>query len=128
MEAQYYEHLLELKEAGEITEIILQPHMELIPKFEKNGVKYRNMVYTPDFLVYKPDGTHEYIEVKGFSDVSALLRRKSFDYKYPDNLIWITGTHSVNKRFTEWRDYDEVQRERRERKKAKEKLKKEAIV
>lgn len=114
---------MELKAAGKITDIILQPHMELIPKFEKNGVKYRNMVYTPDFLVYYPDGSHVYIEVKGFSTIDAGLRRKLFNYKYPDDLQWVTGTVVRKHKFTVWRDYDEVQKERRERKKAKKKLK-----
>ena len=129
MEGQYYEHLLELKEAGEITEIVLQPHMELVPKYEKYGNKYRHIVYTPDFYVEYANGTHEYIELKGYSTTDAMLRRRLFDYFYPkDDLRWITGIHQVHHRFTEWRDYDEVQRERKERKKAKDKLKKEAEV
>jgi len=119
MEGQFYEHLLTLLKSGEISKIVLQPHMELIPAFEKKGVKYRKMVYTPDFLVYRPDGTHEYIEIKGFAKADALLRRKFFNYKYPDDLSWIIGTKQVKGKFTVWEDYDEHKKAVRLRKKAK---------
>lgn len=119
MEAQYYEHLLERQKNGEITQIILQPKFEIIKAYTKYGRKIRKAEYTPDFLVYYPDGSHEYIEIKGLSDPAADLRRKLFDSIYPDNLKWITGINMVNKRYTGWLDYDEVRKLRREKRKAK---------
>jgi hypothetical protein len=119
MESQYYEHLLERQKTGKITQIILQPKFEIIKAYTKYGRKIRKAEYTPDFLVYYPDGTHEYIEIKGLSDASADLRRKLFDSQYPDVLKWICGVDMVNKRYTRWLDYDEVRKLRREKRKAK---------
>lgn len=117
MEGQYFEYLLQLQSQGLITRIILQPHMEIIPAFIKYGRKHRKAVYTPDFLVYYHDGSHKYIEIKGFSKPDADLRRKMFDSKYDDELVWITGTAIVNGRYTQWLDYDEARKIKRERKK-----------
>lgn len=113
MEGMYYEHLLELLKSGEIIKIDLQPHMELIPAFERRGKKYRKMIYTPDFLVVRSDGSKVYIEIKGFAKTDALMRRKLFLYKYDEELIWITGTHKVNKKWTKWEDYDSVVKQRK---------------
>ena len=123
MELQYYEHLLELQKQGYISSIELQPHMVIIRAFEKYGKKHRKAVYTPDFLVHYADGTHAYIEVKGFSKPDADLRRKLFDSLYPDELIWVTGVERKNKRYTRWVNYDDLKVERRKRKKAKEEQK-----
>ena len=108
---------------GQIERIILQPHMTIIRAFEKYGRKHRKAVYTPDFLVYYANGSHKYIEVKGFSKPDADLRRKLFDSQYPDELIWVTGVDIVNKRYTRWVNYDDLKIERREKRKIK-KLKK----
>lgn len=118
MEKQYYEVLLEKQRLGEITEIILQPHMQIIDAFEKYGRKHRKAQYTPDFLVYYKDGSHAYIEIKGFSKPDADLRRKLFDSRYPlDNLVWIGGDACVKGQYTRWLDYDVLKKERAARKK-----------
>jgi len=119
MELQYFELLNKLKEDGKITEIILQPHMQIIKPFEKYGKKIRKAQYTPDFLVYYPDGTHRYIEVKGFSKPDADLRRKLFDSQYPDNLMWVTGIKCVKRVYTQWVLYDDLKKIRKEAKKVK---------
>ena len=119
MELSQYEHLLEQQKQGIIKEIILQPSMEIIPAYTKYGRKIRKAIYTPDFLVYYTDGSHKYIEVKGFSKPDADLRRKLWDSKYPDELIWITGIKCVKGVYTEWVNYDDLKKIRRERRKAK---------
>ena len=119
MEKQAYEHLLEQQKQGIIKEIILQPSMEIIPAYTKYGRKIRKAIYTPDFLVYYADGSHKYIEVKGFSKPDADLRRKLWDSKYPDELIWITGIKCVKGVYTEWVNYDDLKKIRRERRKAR---------
>lgn len=119
MECQYYKVLLSLQAKGEITEIILQPHMQIIAAFEKYGKKHRKAQYTPDFLCYYKDGSHKYIEVKGFSKPDADLRRKLFDSQYPDELIWVTGVDCVKGVYTRWVFYDDLKKERSERRKAK---------
>ena len=117
MELQYYEELLKLQAIGEITQIILQPHVQIIAAFEKYGKKHRKAQYTPDFLCYYRDGSHKYIEVKGMSKPDADLRRKLFDSQYPDELLWVTGIKCVKGKYTEWVLYDDLKRIRRERKK-----------
>ena len=119
MELQYFEILSKLKDKGEITEIILQPHMQIIAAYEKYGKKVRKAQYTPDFLVYYPDGSHKYIEVKGFSKPDADLRRKLFDSQYPDDLIWVTGVDCVKGVYQRWVFYDDLKKERGVRRKAK---------
>jgi hypothetical protein len=119
MEAQYYEYLLEQQKIGNVTKIELQPHIEIIPAYEKYGRKIRKSIYSPDFLVFYSDGSHKYIEIKGVSKPDANLRRKLFDHQRADDLLWITGDKIVKGRYTEWKDYDDLRKERRERKKLK---------
>ena len=119
MECCYFKELLKQKEQGLIKEIILQPSMEIIPAYTKYGRKIRKAIYTPDFLVFYEDGSHKYIEVKGFSKPDADLRRKLWDSKYPDELVWITGIKCVKGVYTEWVNYDDLKKIRRERRKAR---------
>lgn len=119
MELQYFELLSSQKDKGEITEIILQPHMQIIAAYEKYGKKIRKAQYTPDFLVHYKDGSHKYIEVKGFSKPDADLRRKLFDSQYPDELIWVTGIKCFKGKYQEWVAYDDLKKIRKDAKKLK---------
>lgn len=85
MEAVYYRDVLLPRElAGEI-EVTLQPKFVLIKEFEKNGVKYRPITYIPDFLVKYTDGSPaEAIDVKGMQTETFNLKRKLFDFVFPD--------------------------------------------
>jgi len=116
MELQAYEYLLK---QPNVTRIELQPSMVIIKAYQKYGRKVRKAVYTPDFLVYYTDGTHKYIEIKGMSDPVADLRRKLWDSMYPDELLWISGADCRNGRYTRWVDYDELKKERREKRKGR---------
>lgn len=89
-EGRYYEYLKILLAEEKIKGFELQPTFVLIPKFKKNGKNYRETTYTPDFLIDHLDGTQELIDVKGFSTQQGELRRKLFEYTYPDiKLTWI---------------------------------------
>lgn len=96
MEADFYLELKKQKQDGLIVDFELQPRFELLPKFEKNGVKYRKMEYVADFLVFILDEEHkvvkQVVDVKGFSrDSTFLLKQKLFNWRYRDlNLILIT--------------------------------------
>lgn len=84
MEAEYYRDVLQPRElAGEI-EVTLQPKFVLINAFEKDGVKYRPITYIPDFLATYPDGCKEAIDVKGMQTETFNLKRKLFDFVFPD--------------------------------------------
>lgn len=114
-EAEYYRYLLMLKAKEKILNFELQPEYELIPKFKKHGKSFRKTTYTPDFLVYHLDGSEELIDVKGFSTQQGELRKKLFDYKYPDvKLTWMAKSIKYGK--DGWIEYYELQKIRRENK------------
>lgn len=114
-EAQYYKYLLESKD---VIEIDLQPKFELLPSFTKDNKNHRSITYTPDFKVTYSDGSIVYIDVKGMETQQGNMRRKMFDYKYPElTLKWISK--SVKFGVDGWIDYDELKKIRRENKKNK---------
>lgn len=76
-------------------------------------------MYTPDFMCYYRDGTHKYIEVKGFCKPDAALRRKLFDSKYPDELIWVTGIDCKKGKYQRFVPYDDLKKIRREKRRNK---------
>lgn len=116
-EALYYQYLLQRKAKGEIINFELQPKYTLIPTFRKNGKTSRATTYTPDFLIYHLDGTQELIDVKGFSTQQGEIRRKLFDYKYPElKLTWIARSLKYGK--DGWIEYEELKKIRRENKKS----------
>lgn len=83
-EAEYYCMLKLLKRAGEIKDFGLQPRYELQPKFAKNGKKYRAITYIADFVIVNNDGTTEVVDVKGVETQVFKVKKKMFEYQYPD--------------------------------------------
>ncbi len=83
-EAEYYCKLKILKKAGEIKDFGLQPRFELQPGFEKNGVKYQPITYVADFVIVNNDGTTDVVDVKGFETQVFKIKKKLFEYKYPE--------------------------------------------
>ncbi|NFM72485.1 DUF1064 domain-containing protein [Clostridium botulinum] len=115
-EGKYYEYLKKLKSQEKILNFELQPKYELQPGFKKNGKTYRAITYAPDFLIYHLDSTEELIDVKGTETQQGNMRRKMFDYKYPDlKLTWVS--RSLKYSSTGWIEYDELKKIRRENKK-----------
>lgn len=115
VEKRYYEELKIKKMNGEIKSFSIQPTYQLIPKFEKFGVKYRAMTYTPDFLIINNDDTETLVDIKGFGTLASELRKKLFDYLYQDKqLIWL----SYSKKWGGFVEYKELQRLRKVNKKS----------
>lgn len=83
-EADYYCRLKLLKKAGEIKDFGLQPKYELQPAFEKNGEKFRPIIYIADFIITNNDGTTDVVDIKGLETQVFKIKRKLFEYKYPD--------------------------------------------
>ena len=82
-EAEYYEKLLILKQAGEVVDIKLQPEFELQEGYIKDSAKIRPIKYIADFLVVYKDGHIEIIDTKGYrKDKVYLLKKKLFHYKF----------------------------------------------
>jgi hypothetical protein len=82
-EAEYYEKLLILKQAGEVVDIKLQPEFELQEGYVKDGAKIHPIKYIADFLVVYKDRHIEIIDTKGYrKDKVYLLKKKLFHYKF----------------------------------------------
>ena len=83
-EADYYCQLKILKMAGEIKDFGLQEKYELQPMFKKDGVTHRSITYAADFVIENNDGTTDVVDVKGFETQVFKIKRKLFEYKYPE--------------------------------------------
>jgi len=104
-EKMYYEYLKVRLENKEIISFELQPAYELIPKFTKFDKKYRACTYTPDYKITHIDGSIELIDVKGFSTQQGDLRKKLFDYNFPNlKLTWVQYVA----KYGGWCEYDEL--------------------
>lgn len=116
VEYQYNVYLQEKLDRKEILDYELQPSYELIPKYEKYGKKFRSINYTPDYLIKHLDGSIELVDIKGFASQASELRRKLFDYMYPDiKLTWV----SYVKKYGGWLEYEELKKKRKLNKKEK---------
>lgn len=90
MEANYYEHLKELRERKQIVDFGIQPVYELQPKFYKRGKTFLPIKYKADFEILKLDGEVLTIDVKGFETADFKIKKKMFEYKYPQELRLVT--------------------------------------
>lgn len=86
-EAEYYCQLKLLKKAEEIKDFGLQPRYELQPTFKKNGTTHRSITYVADFVIVNNDGTTEVIDVKGVETQTFKIKKKLFEYKYPEKTL-----------------------------------------
>ena len=117
LEMRYYkEYVLPKISTGEIISCCMQVPYELQPKFYYNGIVQRAIIYKADFELTYKNGKKEVIDIKGFADATAKLKRKLFYFKYPlVNYKWIC----YSKIDGGWCEYDYVQKARAERKKEK---------
>lgn len=88
-EAEYYCQLKLLKQAGEIKDFGLQPKYELQPSFKKNGTTHRSITYIADFVIDNNDGTTDIVDIKGVETQVFKIKKKLFEYKYPDKNLKI---------------------------------------
>lgn len=118
-EARYYEMLKAQKGQSLIYGFDVHPKFDLIPNFIYRGQKRRGIGYEADFSVVHLDGTVEVVDVKGMETQAGVLRRKLFEWKYPDvNLRWVSSSYKHGDK-DGWIDYDELKKIRREAKKQK---------
>lgn len=83
-EAEYYKMYKKMVDDDEIVGLELQPCFILIPSFTNwAGKRVRPCHYTADFKLIYPDGRQKIVEVKGFRTRDYVMRRKMFEYKYP---------------------------------------------
>ncbi|AYP68747.1 hypothetical protein BpsS36_00041 [Bacillus phage vB_BpsS-36] len=88
-EGNYYLHLKELKTFGTIKDFQCQPEYVLQPKYEKNGKNVLPIKYKADFLIYYHNGNTEVIDIKGMETTDFKLKKKIFEYKFPEEIVLI---------------------------------------
>jgi hypothetical protein len=87
-EARRYCELKMLEKAGEIADLQLQFAFQLQPPFRKNGKTIRAINYIADFVYTDTRKCRIVVEdVKGFKTKEYQLKKKLFEYKYPDLTI-----------------------------------------
>ena len=90
LEAERYRQLKLLQRAKQISNLRLQVPFLLQESFKKNGKTHREINYIADF-VYEENGQTVVEDTKGICTEVFKIKRKLFEYKYPDlNLKIIT--------------------------------------
>ena len=86
MESRYYIHLLMLKADKKIRNFERQVTIELQPKFKDQftGKTILPIRYIADFVVEGIDGTKTVIDVKGVETPEFRIKKKMFQFKYPN--------------------------------------------
>ena len=116
MECNYYEYLLS---KSKINIVELQPKFVLVPKFKHSDGNIRELAYIADFTISRENGkVIEVIDIKGQATEVAKIKRKLFQYFYPDiPLLWITESKKHGK--DGWISYDDLKKIRAVNKKAR---------
>lgn len=83
-EARYYRQLKMLKMSGEVIDFELQPTYILQEGYKRGKRKVQPITYKADFLVIYRDGRQEIVDVKGAKTEVYKIKKKLFEYKYPD--------------------------------------------
>lgn len=82
-ESKRYLELKMLEKANEINNLKLQPKFILQESFEKNGKKYREIIYIADFEYFDIKKGKWIIEdVKGMKTDVYKIKKKLFEYKF----------------------------------------------
>lgn len=83
-ESKDWKNLCTMEACGMISNLRCQVPFELQPKYTtRDGRKIRPITYVADF-VYERDGTKYVQDSKGMRTDVYKLKRKMFEYKYPD--------------------------------------------
>lgn len=114
MEARYYLKLLKDKADGIIEDFKLQYPFCLQPKFKKNGKTFRGIEYVCDFFIYINKDDREVIDIKGKETVEFKIKRKLFEYKYPELSLKVIQYYEPS---DEWLELDEIKKLIRKKKK-----------
>jgi hypothetical protein len=114
MELKFYkDYLIPLREEGVIKNIIVQPSYILQDGFTKDGRRVLPIKYISDYEVEYSDGKVVTYDVKGLPTSEARLKKKMFDYRFPDRiLVWI----ALSVQDGGWIEYGELSKIRAKRK------------
>lgn len=117
MEMEYYRDIiLPQIESGDIVNCDRQVKYELQPSFEYQGKKERAIQYISDFDITYANSSFLVVDIKGMVKAMDIVKRKMFEYRYPDiNLVWL-GKSNIDGGFV---TLDVIKKGRRERKKVR---------
>lgn len=88
LEGKRYKELKLLERANLIEGLTLQPSFELQPSFKKNGKTIRAITYKADFSYIDKEKNCLIVEdTKGMKTRDYLIKKKLFEYKFPDLTI-----------------------------------------
>lgn len=100
MESRFYCRLLEMQAEGKIKSFTMQTAFELQPKFKDKFSKkaVRAIMYIADFVVTDSNGQTIVVDVKGKETDVFKMKKKMFQYKYPDIrfmcMRWVAKLHN----------------------------------
>jgi len=120
LELKYFKEVVEVGlENGTIKEYQRQVKYELQPKCKYKDENILAIKYVADYVLTYADDSVIVWDVKGQADATAKLKKKMFHYRYPEiDYRWI-GYSKIDNR---WQEYHIIEKARKERKKAKDKL------
>lgn len=119
MEMHYYRDVLRpLVGSGTIANYELQKKYVLQNGFSHNGKNVNPITYVADFYIEYADGRVEVIDIKGYPDTVALLKRKLFWHTYPElDYKWL----SYVKKYGGWVEFETLKQLRKQDKLKKKK-------
>ncbi len=109
LEHRYY---MEIIRGGEGKDLKVHPRYEIVPKTDKRPAVH----YVADFEVTLPGGDVLVVDVKGMATETALLKRKVFEWRHPDKILWWICYSKID---GGWILYDELQKARAKRRREK---------
>ena len=117
LEGMYYAHLLTLKREKVIAKIERQITFTLLEGFthKLSHKKIRPITYIADFVISDTDGNELVIDVKGKKTPEFRLKEKMFLSRYPEKEFACIQYDEYAK---EWRNLDDIEKDRRARKRA----------
>ena len=118
LEGMYYAHLLDLVRDGLLSSFEMQVTYTLMKGFthKATGKKVRPITYVADFVLHDADGGIAVIDVKGKKTPEFRLKEKMFLAAYPDVEFLCVQWDGIEK---EWRNLDDIEKDKRARKRAK---------
>lgn len=117
LEYKFYVYLLSQQEEGIVKNINIQPKFLLQEKYEKYDKKILPIYYIADFEVEFSNGEIIIFDTKGMSTPDFKLKRKIFDYRYPDKVLRCVNYSRID---GGWVDIEVIEKGRKQRKKENE--------
>ena len=105
--------------SGEIVEWERQIKFTLQEGFTYKGKKILPIYYIADYIIYWKSGGRTIVDVKGMPDQVAKLKKKLFQYKFPnEDYVWMCRSIKYGED-SNWLLYEDLEQKRKEDKKKK---------